>query len=295
MGRQGTACAGVATRLPLPCHTDRRPLVPPQPAAGRRRRLRARRCRLRHGRSRAAARPAAPAPAGRNHPAAPAAVPGHHRRRPVGAGLRSGHRHLGRAERRPLRAAAGPLLHAAAWTWPTAARGAKCSACVTLRQAERPALSRSGGRRRGGRPGRPAPAARRRAACCGPARATPAPNQPPALREARLDGSHVREFEVPPHLQFAVAPGSGPRDNHDLRRPGADARRRTAWVAMEGAAGAGRPASRASARAGGPCRITAFDVASGRAVRQIAYLPDADPACAAAAGRLRRTTASARS
>jgi hypothetical protein len=28
---------------------------------------------------------------------------------------------------------------------------------------------------------------------------------------------------------------------------------------------------------GGPCRFTAFDVASGRAIRQVAYLPDAVP------------------
>ncbi len=49
---------------------------------------------------------------------------------------------------------------------------------------------------------------------------------------------------------------------------------RIAWVAMEAALqqdgpvpGVGRP--------GGPCRFTAFDVASGRAVRQIAYMPDA--------------------
>jgi hypothetical protein len=30
-------------------------------------------------------------------------------------------------------------------------------------------------------------------------------------------------------------------------------------------------------RPGGPCRFTAYDIASGRAVRQVAYLPDAIP------------------
>lgn len=101
-------------------------------------------------------------------------------------------------------------------------------------------------------------------------------NQPPALREARLDGSHVRDFEVPPMLQFAPRPGTGPRENNTFEGLALTPDTRTAWVAMEAALeqdgpvpGVGHP--------GGPCRFTAFDVATGRAVRQIAYLPDAVP------------------
>ncbi|MEJ5989561.1 esterase-like activity of phytase family protein [Ramlibacter sp. PS3R-8] len=101
-------------------------------------------------------------------------------------------------------------------------------------------------------------------------------NQSPTLRHARLDGSQVREFEVPAHLQFATTPGAGARDNNTFEGLALTPDARTAWVAMEAALhqdgpepGVGRP--------GGPCRITAFDVASGRAVRQIAYLPDAVP------------------
>lgn len=101
-------------------------------------------------------------------------------------------------------------------------------------------------------------------------------NQPPALREARLDGSHVRDFELPPLLHFASRPGSGPRANQTLEGLALTPDARTAWVAMEAALqqdgpepGVGRP--------GGPCRFTAFDVASGRALRQLAYLPDAVP------------------
>lgn len=104
----------------------------------------------------------------------------------------------------------------------------------------------------------------------------PRVNQPPALREARLDGSHVRSFEVPAALQFAPRPGTGPRDNNTFEGLALTPDAATAWVAMEAALeqdgpvpGVGRP--------GGPCRFTAFDVASGRAVRQLAYLPDAVP------------------
>jgi hypothetical protein len=101
-------------------------------------------------------------------------------------------------------------------------------------------------------------------------------NQSPALREARMDGTHVRDFEVPPMLHFASRPGTGPRDNNTFEGLALTPDARTAWVAMEAALeqdgpvpGVGRP--------GGPCRFTAFDVASGRAVRQAAYLPDAVP------------------
>jgi hypothetical protein len=100
--------------------------------------------------------------------------------------------------------------------------------------------------------------------------------QSPSVREARIDGSHVRDFEVPALLQFASRPGTGPRDNNTFEGLALSPDARTAWVAMEAALeqdgpvpGVGRP--------GGPCRFTAFDVASGRAVRQLAYLPDAVP------------------
>ena len=101
-------------------------------------------------------------------------------------------------------------------------------------------------------------------------------NQSPTVREARLDGRHVRDFEVPASLQFASRPGIGPRANQTFEGLALTPDARTAWVAMETALhqdgpepGVGRP--------GGPCRITAFDVGSGKAVRQVAYLPDAVP------------------
>lgn len=101
-------------------------------------------------------------------------------------------------------------------------------------------------------------------------------NQSPALREALTDGRHVRDFELPAHLQFASRPGTGPRPNHTFEGLALSPDARVAWVAMESALqqdgpepGVGRP--------GGPCRITAFDLTTGRALRQVAYLPDAVP------------------
>lgn len=104
----------------------------------------------------------------------------------------------------------------------------------------------------------------------------PAAGQSPAVREARLEGSYVRDFQVPPMFRFAPHEGTGPRNNLTFEGLALGPDARTAWVAMENALqqdgpepGVGRP--------GGPCRFTAFDVASGRALRQLAYLPDAVP------------------
>ena len=101
-------------------------------------------------------------------------------------------------------------------------------------------------------------------------------DQPPMLREARLDGTHVRDFELLPMFRLPARPGTGPRDNLTFEGVTLTPDARTAWVAMENALqqdgpepGVGRP--------GGPCRFTAFDVTSGRAVRQVAYMPDAVP------------------
>ncbi|MDB5901117.1 MAG: esterase-like of phytase family protein [Ramlibacter sp.] len=100
-------------------------------------------------------------------------------------------------------------------------------------------------------------------------------NQSPSLREARLDGSQVRDFDVPAELQFS-RPGTGPRANLTFEGLALTPDARTAWVAMEAALqqdgpvpGVGRP--------GGPCRFTAFDIATGRPTRQLAYIPDAIP------------------
>lgn len=100
-------------------------------------------------------------------------------------------------------------------------------------------------------------------------------NQSPGLREARLDGSHVRTFALPPHLLFG-RPGTGPRPNGTLEGIALTPDGRTAWVAMEAPLQQDGPEPGVN-RPGGPCRFTAFDIASGRALRQVAYAPDAIP------------------
>jgi hypothetical protein len=98
----------------------------------------------------------------------------------------------------------------------------------------------------------------------------------PTLRQARIDGSAVRSFTVPAALQFGGAPGTGPRANLTFEGLALAPDGRSAWAAMEGALlqdgpepGVGEP--------GGPCRFTRFDIATGRAVRQVAYVRDALP------------------
>lgn len=98
-------------------------------------------------------------------------------------------------------------------------------------------------------------------------------NQSPAVREARLDGAYVRDFAVPPMLQFS-RPGVGPRDNLSFEGIALTPDARTAWVSMEAPLLQDGPVPGVG-HAGGACRFTAFDVASGRAIRQIAY--EADP------------------
>lgn len=104
----------------------------------------------------------------------------------------------------------------------------------------------------------------------------PGAGQSPMLRQARLDGSHVRDFETPELLRFGADAGWGPRSNDTFEGlalvPGAA----IAWVAME-AALRQDGAKPSVAAAGGPCRFTAFELASGRALRQLAYVPDRVP------------------
>lgn len=102
----------------------------------------------------------------------------------------------------------------------------------------------------------------------------PGHQQSPTLRQAQLDGSHVRDFEVPAALRFG--PGTGARRNQAFEGLALTPDARTAWVAMEGPLLEDGPEPSVEA-AGGACRFTAFDLASGRAVRQLAYQPDRIP------------------
>lgn len=104
----------------------------------------------------------------------------------------------------------------------------------------------------------------------------PGDGRPPTLRQARRDGSAVRDFAVPALLQFSAAADTGARANRTLEGLALTPDGRTAWVAMEGALRQDGPLP-AVGRPGAACRFTAFDLATGRPVRQRAYSPDAVP------------------
>jgi len=96
----------------------------------------------------------------------------------------------------------------------------------------------------------------------------------PWLREARPDGSFVRELALPAMFNFQA--GAGPRGNLTLEGLALAPDGRTAWIAMENALLQDGPVPTVQAP-GGPCRFTEIDLSSGKALRQIAYVPDAIP------------------
>lgn len=96
----------------------------------------------------------------------------------------------------------------------------------------------------------------------------------PQLRESRLDGSAVRDLPLPGSFQPDPAHRRGPRANATLEGLAFAPDGRTAWLAMEMAWRQDGPVPTPAAP-GGPLRITALDVATGRPLRQIAYVPDA--------------------
>jgi len=96
----------------------------------------------------------------------------------------------------------------------------------------------------------------------------------PWLRETRPDGGFVREFSLPAMFNFQA--GAGPRGNLTLEGLALAPDGQTAWIAMENALLQDGPVPSVQAP-GGPCRFTQIDLASGKALRQIAYVPDAIP------------------
>ncbi len=98
----------------------------------------------------------------------------------------------------------------------------------------------------------------------------------PFVREVTADGRHLRELSLPDHLHMRVGASSGPRDNMTLEGLALTPDGRSVWAAMEAALQQDGPVP-AVGQPGGPCRFTQLDVASGRALQQRAYLPDAIP------------------
>ncbi len=99
----------------------------------------------------------------------------------------------------------------------------------------------------------------------------------PQLRESRADGASVRNIALPPGFApTRQGDDHGPRNNGTLEGLALTPDGRTAWLAMEEPWKQDGPLPTPAAQ-GGPVRFTAVDVDSGRALRQIAYQPDAVP------------------
>ena len=96
----------------------------------------------------------------------------------------------------------------------------------------------------------------------------------PSFSESRLDGTLLRQFALPP--MFDVNATRGPRSNRGFEGMCLTPDGKTAWLAMEGAMLQDGPLPSVGAP-GGPCRLTQIDLASGRLLRQVAYIPDAIP------------------
>ncbi len=96
----------------------------------------------------------------------------------------------------------------------------------------------------------------------------------PFVREMRLDGSFVRELPTLP--MFAMRDGErGPRDNTTFEAMSFTPGQASLWVAMEGPLF--EDGAMPTAESGAPIRITHYDTATGKALRQFAYRLDALP------------------
>jgi hypothetical protein len=96
----------------------------------------------------------------------------------------------------------------------------------------------------------------------------------PSMQQTRLDGTLARKFDLPDMFGFGVLNGS--RINKTFEGLAITPDGRSAWLAMEAALrqDGAEPTLQAP---GGSCRFTQIDIASGKILRQIAYLPDAIP------------------
>jgi hypothetical protein len=96
----------------------------------------------------------------------------------------------------------------------------------------------------------------------------------PGLQQTRLDGTTVRTFELPAMFGFGLT--EGVRINKTFEGLAITPDGQTAWLAMEAALRQDGPEPTVQAP-GGPCRFTQIDITTSKALRQIAYVPDAIP------------------
>jgi hypothetical protein len=95
-----------------------------------------------------------------------------------------------------------------------------------------------------------------------------------ALHQSRADGTLQRTHPMPALFDFGLTTGA--RINKTLEGLATTPDGQTAWLAMEAAL---RPDGQEPtvSSPGGPCRFTQIDITTGKALRQIAYQPDAIP------------------
>lgn len=96
----------------------------------------------------------------------------------------------------------------------------------------------------------------------------------PSFSESRLDGRLLRHYPMP--AMFDFSPTRGPRSNRGFEGMSLTPDGKTAWLALEAAMLQDGPVPTPQAP-GGPCRFTQIDLASGKPLRQVAYIPDAIP------------------
>jgi len=99
----------------------------------------------------------------------------------------------------------------------------------------------------------------------------------PQLLQSGTDGRWQRKWPLPPELRLPASKSEGPRSNFTLEALALSQDGRTLWLAMEAALRQDGPLP-AAGQAGGPVRITAYDMGTQQPMRQLAYQPDALPA-----------------
>jgi hypothetical protein len=105
----------------------------------------------------------------------------------------------------------------------------------------------------------------------------------PFVREMRLDGQHLREFTLPNHFHTNPSAEQGPRNNLAFEGLAISPDGFHLWAAMESPLLQDGPVATVGS-GGGPCRFTCWDMATGQAIRQITYQPDAVPLLPLVAG-----------
>ena len=99
--------------------------------------------------------------------------------------------------------------------------------------------------------------------------------RPPAIHESTASGQWLRAFTLPEHFD-EFGPTRGPHYNQTFEGLALSPDGQQLWASMEGPLKQDDPRPRPG-EAQGSCRITQFDLALGKPLRQFAYQPDPVP------------------